>query len=393
MSPGLGQNLPRAKQMNRSLILEQILFYGPMTRQQIAQNLGLTSATITNFVAKMIREGLLAEVGYVEEVRLGRKSIAIDFRSNCYAVIAIHLRASDMEIGFVDLRGRVSNRRLIRYPTPMPKESFLRFVREQIEIQQGERKELRVVAVSIGVRGMQLGGDEGGANSIIISDYMDTARLREDVSTYVDAPVMLGNHTSGMALAEKMYGQGRPLDDFLLIYMGPKGIGSGLVFNGEPYRGHGSTAIGLGHMMFSDDGPKCSCGRTGCLEMYASEAAILAECGIDDVHELIRRLGQADARATQAVEEAGRKIAAIINSFLSIVQLQRIVLGGTLASESSVLVSAIEENMRQKPLMFEQFTTEVSVSALGHDLGIIGAAAPAILECVIRGDEFPENIE
>lgn len=388
MPRSLGQNLPRAKQINRSLVLEQVLYQGPMTRQQIAKNLGLTSATITNFAAKLIREGLLQEVGFVDEGRLGRKSVSLALRGDRYAVMAIHLRASDMEIGFVGASGAVTKRRSAAYPPQMSKSSFLQFIRDQVNLQFELRGDLQVVAIGIGSRGSLVPGRE----VLVVSPdpRFDTVGLQREISSYIHLPVLLRSNTMGMALAEKMFGGCRQTDDFLLIYMGPSGIGSGLVFQGQAHQGSGLSLTGLGHMRYADDGPACECGRNGCLELYASETAILQSCGLASTVELADRIEAGDKRAAEAVEEAARHLARVLVSFLSMVDLQRVVLGGTLSGSQFPLVAKLRDGLSLYAGIHRDARIEVTASELGTDLGIIGAAAPAIYDYIIRGDEFPE---
>ncbi|WP_201318292.1 winged helix-turn-helix transcriptional regulator [Paenibacillus sp. EPM92] len=62
-----GQNIIRAKQTNRSRVLQSLLRYGPTSRQHIAEMTQLTSATISHLTAELIEEGLIREVGYLQE--------------------------------------------------------------------------------------------------------------------------------------------------------------------------------------------------------------------------------------------------------------------------------------------------------------------------------------
>ena len=76
------------------------------------------------------------------------------------------------------------------------------------------------------------------------------------------------------ALAEKYYGAGRGLGDFIYLLISD-GIGSGLILNGELYSG-GTHPVGeIGHVLVEKDGALCSCGRRGCLETVATHQAIL----------------------------------------------------------------------------------------------------------------------
>ena len=71
------------------------------------------------------------------------------------------------------------------------------------------------------------------------------------------------------ALAEKLYGNGRNISDF--VYIGvTNGIGSGIISNDNLFAGEMGFSGEIGHTTINYEGPKCACGNTGCLELYAS---------------------------------------------------------------------------------------------------------------------------
>ncbi len=86
-------------------------------------------------------------------------------------------------------------------------------------------------------------------------------------------PCVLENDANAAALAEHRWGSGRGSRDMLFLTVS-SGIGGGIIIDGKLYRGASGAAGEVGHMTIDIRGPRCHCGRRGCLEMYASGLAI-----------------------------------------------------------------------------------------------------------------------
>ena len=88
-----------------------------------------------------------------------------------------------------------------------------------------------------------------------------------------DVPCLLEDSVKAIAIAEKHFGLGKNLHDFIYIDVG-MGIGAAILINGNLYRGSGGSAGEFGHMTVDERGPLCCCGSNGCLEAMASGGAI-----------------------------------------------------------------------------------------------------------------------
>ena len=90
----------------------------------------------------------------------------------------------------------------------------------------------------------------------------------------VGVPVMIENDANAAAMGERWVGAAQDLDHFLLITLGT-GVGGGLVLGGKLWYGETGKGGEVGHMKITPDGPRCGCGSTGCLEVYASSPALV----------------------------------------------------------------------------------------------------------------------
>jgi len=119
--------------------------------------------------------------------------------------------------------------------------------------------------------------------------------LRQRLEEALGLPADVDNDANCAALAEAHFGAGRGHSIVLCVTVGT-GIGGGLVLDGKVYRGARGGALEVGHILVDYQGVPCVCGLRGCLEMYASGPAVLAE--------FLRRHGEAGLRELIGVAPA-----------------------------------------------------------------------------------------
>ena len=103
------------------------------------------------------------------------------------------------------------------------------------------------------------------------------------MSATFGCPAVLENDANAAALGEFLFGAGRGSRHMIYLTIST-GIGGGLILDGQLYRGAGGAAGELGHAVIDEDGPRCGCGRRGCLEALASGTAIAARA----IRQLLR---------------------------------------------------------------------------------------------------------
>ena len=109
--------------------------------------------------------------------------------------------------------------------------------------------------------------------------------LRDIVNRKYKVDTFLINDASAAALGEYHFGAGRGVNNLIYLTVST-GIGGGIIINGRLYSGPSGSAGEIGHMTIDVNGPRCSCGNIGCLEMLASGTAVAKEA--------IRRIGQGE---------------------------------------------------------------------------------------------------
>lgn len=178
----------------------------------------------------------------------------------------------------------------------------------------------RLLGIGVGVPGDI---DEQGTG-IVNSTQLGWNRvaLGSALRRALQLPVLIDNNVNALSMAERLFGQGRNFQDFLVVTIGT-GVGAGIVADGKVFRGHAGGAGDLGHLPIDHDGPICQCGNHGCLEAYIGERALVQtakEQGLIGTYEGIAALtakadgGDLDAQTifSKAGHTLGRALAGVV---------------------------------------------------------------------------------
>jgi predicted NBD/HSP70 family sugar kinase len=187
------------------------------------------------------------------------------------------------------------------------------------------------------------------------------------------------------ALGELWFGDGARLGDYVHI-SGEVGVGAGIVVGGQLFRGAHGHAGELGHTTLDPDGPPCTCGGRGCLELFAGQEAILGAAGLDPapststgrpdgpVGALVGRLGAGDGRAVAALELAGRSLGMATASLVKLVDPDTVVLGGIYAVLAPWLEASFQAALLDGIPLTRSAPPRIAISVLGPDAAARGAA-------------------
>ena len=196
-----------------------------------------------------------------------------------------------------------------------------------------------------------------------------------------DALVVVENDASLAAFGEYK-SQKDPIDPYVLITLGT-GVGGGIVLKGELLRG---AAGEIGHMNLQKNGPRCGCGKRGCLEAFAGAAAMkkrvkerlkkgeksVLKGRPINVRSLFEAAEKGDALALSVVDEAADALAFSLASISALLNPPVFVFGGGVAEAGAFLFEKIENRMDEY-LFFGSVKPKLEKARLGNDAGITGA--------------------
>ncbi|WP_043629360.1 ROK family protein [Nonomuraea candida] len=204
-------------------------------------------------------------------------------------------------------------------------------------------------------------------------------------------PSVLENDATAAALGEHRYGAGRGTSTMLYLTIST-GVGGGSVIGGRLHRGAAGNGGELGHLMVRPGGRRCSCGRLGCLEAYASGTAI-AERAREALAEgrpsALSALGHLTAEDVSRAAEAGDPLArsvwdettwalgAAITDLVNAFEPELVVLGGGVTRAGARLLDPVAAAVARDAMPPAARTARIELSGLGTGVGVIGAAAVA----------------
>ncbi|NUR05772.1 MAG: ROK family protein [Nocardioidaceae bacterium] len=188
-------------------------------------------------------------------------------------------------------------------------------------------------------------------------------------------PVRIGNDVASGGVAEYRLGAGAGTEDLAFVPIGT-GIAASIVSGGHLVTGHRGETSEIGHLAVRP-GPRCACGRDGCLEAIASASAIarrytgLSGEQVTGAGDVAARLGT-DATARQVWQEAVEALADALGVLSLVVGPALVVIGGGLSRAGDALLDPLRVAVRDRATVVQP--AEVTVSTLGDRGGVVGAA-------------------
>lgn len=206
-----------------------------------------------------------------------------------------------------------------------------------------------------------------------------------------DVPVALGHDVRTGGLAEGRIGAGRGADRFLFVPLGT-GIAGAIGIGGRVEAGAHGFAGEIGHVVVRPGGTPCPCGQHGCLERYASAAAVSeawAEASGDpaaDAADCAKAVTSGDPNAVRIWQEALDALADGLVTALTLLDPATLIIGGGLAEAGETLFTPLRDAVRRR-LTFQKLPSIVP-AALGDTAGCLGAGLLAwdLLETTDRSE-------
>jgi len=208
--------------------------------------------------------------------------------------------------------------------------------------------------------------------------------LADDLSCAFEVPVAIENDADAAALGEAAWGAGHGASRFICVTVGT-GIGGGLVFDGQLYRGVDGAHPEIGHHVIDPSGPACSCGANGCWESLASGPAMVRWVR-DNTPDVLGDLETLDARSVCAAAERGEPLAQAavaregyylglgLANLITLFVPDVIALGGGLIRSQHLFWGTILETIRAMCGLVPFEKVRLVPTALGPEAGLIGAA-------------------
>lgn len=392
LKPSIDRSFFTLKQSEADVVRE-FLHGESLSRSDLANNLGLSRASITSLVNNLIDKGVLIETGQGESGG-GRRPLLLEINGNIGYVAGVDIGATSVDIALANFKGQILKRFCEPADVNDDPEIVLHRVCDILESLTAELgdPERPIVAAGIGVPGpVQF------SNGVLIAPPLmpkwEGYPIREFIRgrfPLVDAVV--DNDVNIMAKGEQMAGAGKGIDNFLFVKIGT-GIGCGIISNNVVYRGSDGCAGDIGHICIDYNGPICRCGNAGCLEYMAAGPAIaeaakqgalagksqlLAQHLEEHNGELTAQdVGDAaangDRLANEIIRQSGQRIGGVLAGLVNFFNPSVILIGGGVSKIGHQFLSSIRQATLRRATALSTRRLQIEYSVLGDDAGVTGA--------------------
>lgn len=393
-----GAPLPEAstvtslRQRNRASALQVILRERETTRAEVARRCGLSAASAANLVAELIADGLVVETGTVSS-RGGRPISLIAPNADGAYAIGADVGERGVAVELFDLSLTMIDREFRGGREQESPQGIVAELREAIAALKARNLERwpRVLGIGLGLPGVVETDAAGGQTLYAQSLGWPALPIRGDLDD--ELPVFAENGAKTQARAELWFGAASGVDHALVALLG-RGVGLGIVRDGELYRGAFSSATEWGHTKIRFGGEPCRCGDRGCVEAYLGADAVLGAwrraggsfegSGWQAVGALLDAETAGDAAASAVVDEVIAALGAALGSMVNLANPQRVVVGGWVGLRlMERYADRIRDAIDRNSLHRAAAQCELAVASFGGDTVALGSALMPI-EALIR---------
>ena len=380
------------REYGRRRLLGQIRRAGRSPRIELAEQTGISRATVTTITAELIQAGLVEEVPRAEETgdgRRGRPRVDLKIRGAARRVAGIKIAHDRLSLVLLDFEGAQLAALECDLSAPLlTPEALADELAEAVArlARAGGVAPGEIAGIGLGIAGV-VDADQGLVywSPSLTRRNVDLARLLND---RLARPTFVDNDANLVAVAEKNFGLGQAHSDFIVVTI-EAGVGMGLVLGGELYRGTRGCGAELGHTKVHLDGALCRCGQRGCLEAYVADYALLREAqalpgadpglsGSGQTEALLAAARAGEPQARRIVDRAGRIFALGLANLVNIFDPELIILSGEQMQFDHLYAEAVIDEMRKSIVQVDKPPPEVVIHKWGHLMWARGAAAYAL---------------
>ncbi|MGW2342841.1 ROK family protein [Streptomyces sp. NPDC001661] len=376
---------------NRYEVLRRCIGRSAVSRQELAAETGLSSATVATLVGELLDLGILVTGGFVDSAG-GRPRGLVSVDAGHGSLVGVDVAETYVHAELFDLNLRVT-------------------ARADRELRPGAHEPEHVAAViADAVRSVLDGGtggpvlgagvcmpglvDREGGISVYAPNWgwHGAVPLRELLAQHLDVPLYLDNPLRASTVAELWFGAARGRDDAVVVNLGT-GVGAGLALGGALHRGVTNSAGEWGHTTLVLDGRPCHCGGRGCVEAYVGAPGIMRNLRelhpgspllhADDQTATIGAIGRAasegSAQALDVVRETARYLGAAVGDLVNLLNPEVVVLSSWVAGAlGAPLLDEVRSAVGRHALAGPFGAAEIILSPVPTDPVSLGAATFAL---------------
>ncbi len=381
-------NPPRAsrslqRDINVSLLIELVRQAGSISRAELARQSQLSAPAVSGIVDHLLKRGIVVETTTAPSSG-GRPPVLLSLDPKAGYVVGIKLRGDGLTTVVCDLDAGIIVSLEHYVPLVGDPQAAIEAIEEETRraLREAAVPPSKVLGVGIGLAGIIETGS-GVCRFSHLLQWRDVD-LAEPLRRRMGLPVWVDNDVNTLAVAEKWAGDAGTAQDFLTLSVG-RGIGLGIVIDRSLYRGAHGAGGEFGHMVVEPGGPKCGCGRFGCLEAMVGEGALRRRVAERKGHDVSRDELQilvdlGDSAALEVVDSAGRKLGLAVANVVTLFDPELLIICGEGTSLGSAFIDPIVSAVREQTFADLGRGLEIKVQNWGDEAWAVGAATLVLRE-------------
>jgi N-acetylglucosamine repressor len=365
----------QTRTFNQQLVLRALHDHSPLSRADLARLTRLTRTSVGDLVGTLMDDGLIEEVGrgrssggkspiLLRVAPDGRHAIGLDLGDAQFRGAVVNLRGEILRSISLPLEGRNGDAAV---------ELVLRLVDE---LRTDDRAPL--LGIGIGAPGII----DTGTGTIRWAVNLDWAELRLGplLEERYGSPVVIANDSQAAAVAELTFFR-RPRPNNLIVIKVGRGVGAGIILNGQLFQGDGHGAGEFGHVAMGGTVP-CRCGRVGCLETLTSLRALVEAAGAVDP-SIVDETGLVSAflggvvGIRRLVLDSACQLGIAVGWLIGVLNVRHVLLVGPVAAFGEAWLDAVKRSARSGILDLLAQDTQIEFGHI-HD-NVVGLGASALL--------------
>lgn len=361
--------------------------FHPPSRADIAEATGLTKATVSALVTKLLELELIEELPPPVKHGAGRPGVPLIVAPGKVVALGLEISVDFLGLRSIDLTGMTLTDCFSRVNLRQsdPRVAFATLIQQAYDlIRSLTNHHVRIIGACLALPGiadhpqgpLRMAPNLGWldidikqmiANTIteLASNLTDEAGNRRIINLMTELLVdnlLVGNEANLAARAEIQTSR----DQSFIYVSGEIGIGAAIVMDGRVFSGLHGWAGEIGHIVVDHRGPTCGCGASGCLETYAGKHALMLRAGLtadEDIATLLQAYQLGDQKALDAINRAGQALGFALADSMNLIDVSRIVLGGSFAGLAGVLSEGLAAQITSRVLSYRWVGNDFEIRA------------------------------
>jgi len=368
------------RDINKKIVLNYVRDRSPISRADIARETDLQRSTVSAIVEDLQNENLIEEIGTGASSG-GRKPTLLKLKTGIPVAIGVDVTPSHTTIAVADLAGNILEQETFDTSSSMEKMNGEIVGRIEKIIAKYPNIEFEV---GISVPGI---ADQISGNVIFVPYFhWNNWNIAQLITDKTGLSVKIENDANAISLAELWFGgeETRKTSNFITVLVA-EGIGTGIIFEGQIYRGENGAAGEFGHMIVGGGKApvKCSCGSDDCWEARASEKATVARylqeiakensgTNIKTFLELIEAAKNGDQLAIDVIKETSHYLAIGISNLIIGISPKKVIVSGLITRIWDLIGEELEK-VSQRSVRGDLPKIKIIASSLGDKPTLLGS--------------------